>query len=103
MARARALAPPSRGHQSGEIKSHPFGKGCGRLRQFFSCSTATCGFLRRQCQLPNTPNLRQLQDKAALDEILAALQGVQSATPESPPSSGARASSPASTAKPILV
>src|SRR5205823_12263523 len=46
---------------------------------------------------PNTPNLRKLQDKAALDEILAALQGVQSATPESPPSSGARASSPAST------
>ena len=27
---------------------------------------------------PNTPNLRQLQDKAALDEILAALQEVQS-------------------------
>ncbi len=26
---------------------------------------------------PNTPNLRQLQDKAALDEILAALQQVQ--------------------------
>jgi dihydroorotate dehydrogenase len=26
---------------------------------------------------PNTPNLRQLQDKAALDEILAALQEVQ--------------------------
>jgi dihydroorotate dehydrogenase len=28
---------------------------------------------------PNTPNLRQLQDKAALDEILAALQEVNSA------------------------
>ncbi len=27
---------------------------------------------------PNTPNLRQLQDKAALDEILAAIQEVQS-------------------------
>jgi dihydroorotate dehydrogenase len=27
---------------------------------------------------PNTPNLRQLQDKSALDEILAALQEVQS-------------------------
>jgi dihydroorotate dehydrogenase len=27
---------------------------------------------------PNTPNLRQLQDKAALDEILAALQALQS-------------------------
>lgn len=29
---------------------------------------------------PNTPNLRQLQDKAALDEILSALQEVQQAT-----------------------
>src|SRR6266513_4619958 len=53
---------------------------------------------------PNTPNLRQLQDKAALDEILAALQEVQSTMPEPPQSSGARASSPASAAnKPILV
>jgi len=38
---------------------------------------------------PNTPNLRQLQDKTALDEILAALQSVQS--------------SPNASAKPILV
>jgi dihydroorotate dehydrogenase len=29
---------------------------------------------------PNTPNLRQLQDKSALDEILAALQEVQGST-----------------------
>src|SRR5258708_11779496 len=28
---------------------------------------------------PNTPNLRQLQDKAALDEILAALQEINGA------------------------
>jgi dihydroorotate dehydrogenase len=36
---------------------------------------------------PNTPNLRQLQDKSALDEILAALQEVQnrnSGNPQSP-------------------
>ncbi len=30
---------------------------------------------------PNTPNLRQLQDKAALDEILAAIEGAQPAEP----------------------
>jgi dihydroorotate dehydrogenase len=30
---------------------------------------------------PNTPNLRQLQDKSALDEILAALQEVQKSSP----------------------
>jgi dihydroorotate dehydrogenase len=39
---------------------------------------------------PNTPNLRQLQDKAALDEILAALQELnvqmaQASTPPRPP------------------
>ncbi|HMJ91223.1 MAG TPA: quinone-dependent dihydroorotate dehydrogenase [Candidatus Acidoferrum sp.] len=31
---------------------------------------------------PNTPNLRQLQDKAALDEILAALQQVNTPSPK---------------------
>jgi dihydroorotate dehydrogenase len=40
---------------------------------------------------PNTPNLRQLQDKAALDEILGAMQEVQSSA------------SPRSHLKPILV
>ncbi len=43
---------------------------------------------------PNTPNLRQLQDKSALDEILAALQEVQTAA-------GSRPSPLAS--KPVLV
>jgi len=33
---------------------------------------------------PNTPNLRKLQDKAALDEILAALQEVQKASADVP-------------------
>src|SRR5205823_6727965 len=31
---------------------------------------------------PNTPNLRQLQEKSALDEILAAMQEVQGADPK---------------------
>lgn len=35
---------------------------------------------------PNTPNLRQLQDKAALDSILSALQEVQSSEPAKRPS-----------------
>ena len=34
---------------------------------------------------PNTPNLRQLQDKSALDEIFAALQEAQANTPGQPP------------------
>jgi dihydroorotate dehydrogenase len=63
---------------------------------------------------PNTPNLRQLQDKSALDEILAALQEVNrsstSSALDSPKNSEVgtrcRASSPASSGnstKPILV
>lgn len=44
---------------------------------------------------PNTPNLRQLQDKAALDEILAALQSANAGT--EPSASAVRP------AKPILV
>jgi len=45
---------------------------------------------------PNTPNLRQLQDKAALDQILAALQESQ---PSASPNRGLIPASP----KPILV
>lgn len=49
---------------------------------------------------PNTPNLRQLQDKAALDEIFAALQEINQR-----PTTGASAGSKLRTAnpKPILV
>ncbi|MHB8522219.1 MAG: quinone-dependent dihydroorotate dehydrogenase [Limisphaerales bacterium] len=47
---------------------------------------------------PNTPNLRQLQDRAALDEIFAALQEVNQATaanvPTNQPSTGSRPPSP---------
>jgi dihydroorotate dehydrogenase len=56
---------------------------------------------------PNTPNLRQLQDKAALDEILAALQEQQrraGVAPASESSSQPSGETPAlHCAKPILV
>lgn len=48
---------------------------------------------------PNTPNLRQLQDKAALDEILAAIEEVQRPTSKSP----SKVQGPASPQRPILV
>jgi len=51
-------------------------------------------FLVVNVSSPNTPNLRQLQDKAALDEILAALQEQQRRAGETPALHGA---------KPILV
>ena len=54
---------------------------------------------------PNTPNLRQLQDKAALDEILAALQEQQrGVSPASQSSSQLAGETPAlHCAKPVLV
>ncbi|HWW00518.1 MAG TPA: quinone-dependent dihydroorotate dehydrogenase [Candidatus Acidoferrum sp.] len=56
---------------------------------------------------PNTPNLRELQDKAALDEILAALQEVQSSEwqAEAAPHAtrNTQHSSPTRLPKPILV
>jgi dihydroorotate dehydrogenase len=55
---------------------------------------------------PNTPNLRQLQDKAALDEILAALNEVQSPKAESNQTStspATRQSSRVTSTKPLLV
>lgn len=50
---------------------------------------------------PNTPNLRQLQDKSALDEILAALQEVNHRAPDRVASDGESATHPLP--KPILV
>jgi len=55
---------------------------------------------------PNTPDVRRLQDKSALDEILAALQEAQRPAPNAPASELAVAdqtSSPLQAPKPILV
>ncbi len=54
---------------------------------------------------PNTPNLRQLQDKSALDEILAALQEVNRACAQdaSVSTGSSRTTHHASSPKPILV
>ncbi len=55
---------------------------------------------------PNTPNLRELQDKAALDEILAALQEVNrklAGAPEGGSERGRWKPSAAPAGKPILV
>jgi len=71
---ARTLARPPRRPQSGQIQDHAPRPGCGRLRQFLPHSAPPRRFFRRQRQFPQHPNLRQLQDKSALDEILAALQ-----------------------------
>ncbi|NBV23515.1 MAG: quinone-dependent dihydroorotate dehydrogenase [Proteobacteria bacterium] len=51
---------------------------------------------------PNTPNLRQLQDKAALDEILAALQAVNAKQARSGKTPNSKPQTP-NRPKPVLV
>jgi dihydroorotate dehydrogenase len=74
--------------QSGRWPAHPVGINLGKskitaLEQAASDYASSFNVLRPYADFfvvnvssPNTPNLRQLQDKAALDEILSALQGI---------------------------
>jgi len=72
----------------GRWPNHPVGLNLGKSKitpleqapRDYACSfrqlRAQADFFVVNVSSPNTPNLRQLQDKAALDEILAALQEV---------------------------
>lgn len=90
---AEALAATlARWHVSGHWPAHPVGINLGKSKitllaeaaqdyaQSFRALRDHADFFVVNVSSPNTPNLRQLQDKAALDEILAALQEVNSAT-----------------------
>jgi len=103
--------------QSGRWPRHPIGINLGKskLTELADAPADYANSFRRLWHLadffvvnvssPNTPNLRQLQDKAALDEILAALQEVNANMMRE--SGGAKASSAHPTSsqkpKPILV
>ena len=75
--------------RSGRWPGHPVGINLGKSKitpldraaedyaNSFRCLHALADFFVVNVSSPNTPNLRQLQDKAALDEILAALQAEQ--------------------------
>ena len=112
---APALAATlSRWHALDRWPSHPVGINLGKSKitpleksaEDYASSLRTlwrfADFFVVNVSSPNTPNLRQLQDKAALDEILAALQEVnvqqsrQSSTPGRGPGNG-------TALKPILV
>ena len=80
----------------GKSKITPVTAAAGDYASSFNLLRPHADFFVVNVSSPNTPNLRQLQDKAALDEILAALQEIQK--PRS--SSGAAASTPY---RPILV
>jgi dihydroorotate dehydrogenase len=83
----------------GKSKITPLEKAPDDYATSFRTLRAHADFFVVNVSSPNTPNLRQLQDKAALDEILAAIQEVQSAG-----DSGGSASGVSSTPiRPILV
>jgi dihydroorotate dehydrogenase len=76
--------------ESGQWPAHPVGINLGKSKitplekaaedyaNSFRVLRDLADFFVVNVSSPNTPNLRQLQDKAALDEIFAALQEVQS-------------------------
>ncbi len=91
--------------QAGRWPSHPVGMNLGKSKitpleraaedyaNSFRVLLPLLDFFVVNVSSPNTPNLRQLQDKTALDEILAALQEVQRPKPKAqgPDSLGAAA------------
>jgi dihydroorotate dehydrogenase len=79
--------------QAGLWPSHPVGINLGKSKttplagaaadyaNSFRLLRPHADFFVVNVSSPNTPNLRQLQDKSALDEILAALQEIQKTPP----------------------
>jgi dihydroorotate dehydrogenase len=64
------------GMNLGKSKITPLEKAAGDYANSFRVLRPHLDFFVVNVSSPNTPNLRQLQDKAALDEILAAVQEV---------------------------
>lgn len=86
------------GMNLGKSKLTPLDKAAEDYANSFRALLPHVDFFVVNVSSPNTPNLRQLQDKAALDEILAAIQQVQAA-PNSEKTSGLDATN----TKPVLV
>ena len=61
----------------GKSKSTPLNQAAGDYANSFRALRSHADFFVVNVSSPNTPNLRQLQDKSALSEILAALQESQ--------------------------
>jgi dihydroorotate dehydrogenase len=58
----------------GKSKRTPLGEAASDYAQSFSALRMVADFFVVNVSSPNTPNLRQLQDRSALDEILSTLQ-----------------------------
>ena len=84
------------GMNLGKSKITPLEKAAEDYANSFRVLRPHLDFFVVNVSSPNTPNLRQLQDKSALDEIFAALQEVQSpkSKVQSPESSIANRQSP---------
>ena len=80
----------------GKSKITPLAEAAGDYANSFRLLRPHADFFVVNVSSPNTPNLRQLQDKSALDEILAALQEIQN-TPPSP----AESPNPQSAIRPV--
>lgn len=72
------------GMNLGKSKITPLEKAAEDYANSFRVLRPYLDFFVVNVSSPNTPNLRQLQDKSALDEILAALQEVQNSEPSAP-------------------
>jgi len=68
----------------GKSKITPLGSAAEDYANSFRLLRDLADFFVVNVSSPNTPNLRQLQDKTALDEILSALHEVNSSKPNEP-------------------
>jgi dihydroorotate dehydrogenase len=96
------------GMNLGKSKITPLEKAAEDYARSFKVLMAHLDFFVVNVSSPNTPNLRQLQDKKALDEILCALQETQRSTAVQPslePGKGGheKATDGHTTPKPILI
>ncbi|MFT4588222.1 MAG: dihydroorotate dehydrogenase [Limisphaerales bacterium] len=85
----------------GKSKKTPLNEAAGDYLSSFQALREFADFFVVNVSSPNTPNLRKLQDKAALDEILAALQEVNK--PPRKKKNQQPADDPATAPRPILV
>jgi dihydroorotate dehydrogenase len=69
----------------GKSKITPLDHAADDYAQSFELLWPHADFFVVNVSSPNTPNLRQLQDKAALDEILARIQVINTAKPRAKP------------------
>ena len=69
----------------GKSKVTPIDKAAEDYANSFRVLKETADFFVVNVSSPNTPNLRQLQDRQALDEILAALQALNGPGPNAKP------------------